>query len=72
MMKLCSTSLHLCKEVSVKPYLHAAVCSAVDPQYFITFGQHPGPAVIVPETVPYQIIQEISEARGKNTVAETV
>lgn len=35
---------------------------------FITFEQNPGPAVIVAETVLYQIIQEISQARGKNTV----
>ena len=47
--------------------------SAVDPYFIITFGQNPGPAVIVAETLPYQIIQEIHRPGVKNLfVAETV
>lgn len=30
--------------------LHTTACSAVDPYFIITFGQNPGPAVIVAET----------------------
>lgn len=70
MMKLCSTFIGLCKEVSVNPevILHATAYSTVDPYFIITFGQNRVHAVIVAETLPYQIIQEISQARGEKPV----